>query len=86
MASAGRARIHERAARRRVVTGSPWLRMGAEEERGPPRWKRAFKSAGSRASRARDDAGCGGVVRCRAQEGSPSCSLSRGIDSTKSQS
>ena len=37
MASAGRARIHGRAARRRVITGSPSLRMSAEEKRGPPR-------------------------------------------------
>ncbi len=37
VASAGRARIHERAARRRVMTGSPLHRVVAEEESGPPR-------------------------------------------------
>lgn len=37
VASAGRTRIHGRAARRRLITGSPLHRNDVEEERGPPR-------------------------------------------------
>jgi len=44
VASAGRARIHERAARRRVVTGSPWLRDGCRGGAWPPRWSERSKA------------------------------------------